>query len=79
MITGMPTLNRNYPKGMARVDTTAEACSYGFRGMFAGRWYPAETVHTADASNATGIELNRITKNLVHEWLVPRLARFPKS
>jgi len=25
----------------------------------------AETVHTADASNATGIELHRITKNLV--------------
>ena len=35
----------------------------------AGVWYrfveKAETVHTADASNATGIELNRITKNLV--------------
>ena len=35
----------------------------------AGIWHrfveKAETVHTADASNATGIELNRITKNLV--------------
>jgi Cys-tRNA(Pro)/Cys-tRNA(Cys) deacylase len=35
----------------------------------AGIWYrfveKAETVHTADASNATGIELHRITKNLV--------------
>ncbi len=34
-----------------------------------GVWYrfveKAETVHTADASDATGIELNRITKNLV--------------
>ena len=35
----------------------------------AGVWYrfleKPETVHTADASRATGIELNRITKNLV--------------
>jgi Cys-tRNA(Pro)/Cys-tRNA(Cys) deacylase len=35
----------------------------------AGIWHrfldKAETVHTADASNATGIELHRITKNLV--------------
>jgi Cys-tRNA(Pro)/Cys-tRNA(Cys) deacylase len=35
----------------------------------AGIWYrfieKAETVHTADASKATGIELHRITKNLV--------------
>jgi len=35
----------------------------------AGVWHrfveKTETVHTADASNATGIELNRITKNLV--------------
>jgi Cys-tRNA(Pro)/Cys-tRNA(Cys) deacylase len=35
----------------------------------AGIWYrfldKPETVHTADASRATGIELNRITKNLV--------------
>lgn len=35
----------------------------------AGVWYrfleKPETVHTADASSATGIELNRITKNLV--------------
>ena len=34
-----------------------------------GVWYrfveKAETVHTADASDATGIELHRITKNLV--------------
>ena len=34
-----------------------------------GVWYrfieKPETVHTADASNVTGIELNRITKNLV--------------
>jgi Cys-tRNA(Pro)/Cys-tRNA(Cys) deacylase len=34
-----------------------------------GVWYglmdKAETVHTADASRATGIELSRITKNLV--------------
>ena len=32
-------------------------------------WYrfidKAETVHTADASKATGINLNRITKNLI--------------
>jgi len=35
----------------------------------AGVWYrfleKPETVHTSDASRATGIELNRITKNLV--------------
>jgi len=35
----------------------------------AGVWFrfydKPETVHTADASQATGIELNRITKNLV--------------
>jgi len=35
----------------------------------AGVWYrfldKPETVHTADASRATGIELNKITKNLV--------------
>jgi len=35
----------------------------------AGVWYrfveKVETVHTADASSATGIELHRITKNLV--------------
>ena len=35
----------------------------------AGVWHrfleKPETVHTADASSATGIELNRITKNLV--------------
>ena len=35
----------------------------------AGLWYrfydKPETVHTADASQATGIELSRITKNLV--------------
>jgi Cys-tRNA(Pro)/Cys-tRNA(Cys) deacylase len=35
----------------------------------AGVWHrfveKTETVHTADASHATGIELNRITKNLV--------------
>jgi len=35
----------------------------------AGVWHrfmdKAETVHTADASRATGIELSRITKNLV--------------
>ena len=37
--------------------------------LSAGVWHrfveKAETVHTADASHATGIELNRITKNLV--------------
>lgn len=34
----------------------------------------AETVHTADASNATGIELNRITKNLVSKTSTGRYA-----
>jgi prolyl-tRNA editing enzyme YbaK/EbsC (Cys-tRNA(Pro) deacylase) len=39
-------------------------------GLKAARvWYrfleKTETVHTADASYASGIELNRITKNLV--------------
>ena len=34
----------------------------------------AETVHTADASNATGIELNRITKNLVSKTADGRYA-----
>jgi Cys-tRNA(Pro)/Cys-tRNA(Cys) deacylase len=33
-----------------------------------------ETVHTADASNATGIELNRITKNLVCKTSTGRYA-----
>lgn len=44
----------------------------------AGVWYrfleKPETVHTADASRATGIELNRITKNLVCRTSDGRLA-----
>jgi Cys-tRNA(Pro)/Cys-tRNA(Cys) deacylase len=39
----------------------------------AGVWYrfveKVETVHTADASSATGIELHRITKNLVSKTM----------
>ena len=47
------------------MDTTdLEACL-----RTAGIWYrfieKVETVHTSDASSATGIELHRITKNLV--------------
>lgn len=44
----------------------------------AGVWHrfldKPETIHTADASRATGIELSRITKNLVCETLDGRYA-----
>jgi Cys-tRNA(Pro)/Cys-tRNA(Cys) deacylase len=43
-----------------------------------GIWYrfvqKAETVHTADASRTTGIDLNRITKNLVSKTSEGRFA-----
>ena len=44
------------------MDLEAYLSGAGVRHRFLDK---AETVHTADASNATGIELHRITKNLV--------------
>jgi len=55
----------------AFVDLEAYLTSSGVWHRFLDK---TETVHTSDASNATGIELSRITKNLVSKTSTGRYA-----